>query len=188
LESVLPDNASWLWVLSAAVLVAIVAGRLCRGWYRQRGARAITCPENRRPAGVTVDAWRAALSGFAGSPQLRLSSCSRWPEKAGCGQQCLAQIQSAPDGCLVRKVLTGWFAGKRCVFCGRQFGEIEWAGQKPALQGPDRVSLEFNQIPADKLYEILETASPVCFACHMANTLVRTRPDLATDRSRRPNQ
>jgi hypothetical protein len=26
-------------------------------------------------------------------PHLRLSECSRWPERQGCGQECLSQIE-----------------------------------------------------------------------------------------------
>ncbi len=168
-----------------ALAVGIVGWRLMSTWLRQRGARAIVCPENRRPAGVTVDAGHAALTGFAGASELRLSSCSRWPEKAGCGQECLAQIEASPNGCLVRHVLAKWYEGKSCVCCGRLFEEIEWAVQKPALMRADKISVEWSLISADQLAGTLETASPVCFACHLANTLVREHPDLAIDRLRR---
>ena len=170
----------WLVLLGVA---GTVAARLLGIWLRQRGARAIVCPETRRPAGVTVDAGRAALTGLLGSEHFRLSSCSRWPERAGCGQECLTQIQTSPEGCLVRKTLARWYQGKTCVLCGEPFGEIEWAGQKPALLRADRMSLDWSRVPAERLTETLETASPVCFACHMANTLVREHPDLVIDRS-----
>jgi hypothetical protein len=154
-------------------------------WRRYRGARAITCPANLRPAGVQVDAHHATLTGLAGAAQLRLSSCSRWPENAGCGQECLSEIQAAPDGCLVRNILAGWYRGKPCAFCGRVFGDIEWNAQKPALLSADKITVEWERIPAERLQATLQTALPVCFACHMANTLVREHPDLVIDRSRR---
>jgi len=50
-----------------------------------------------------------------------------------------------------------------------------------------KVSLEWNQVSADKLFEVLAASQPLCFACHMANTLVREHPDLAVDRSARPD-
>jgi hypothetical protein len=49
----------------------------------------------------------------------------------------------------------------------------------------DKSTAEWSGIPAESLPETLQTALPVCFACHMASTLVRERPDLVTDRSRR---
>jgi hypothetical protein len=127
---------------------------------------------------------RAALTSF-GSAQFRLSACSRWPERAGCGQECVSQIQESPEGCLVRNIVAEWYRGKSCASCGRVFGEIEWEIRKPALVSADKVSIEWSRIAAERLPETLQTALPVCFACHMANTLVREHPDLVTDRSRR---
>jgi hypothetical protein len=173
------------WVLiGLAAAVAFATVRLLAAWFRYRGARVITCPENRRPAGVNLDARHAALTSF-GAPELRLSACSRWPERAGCGQECLSQIQESPEGCLVRNILAEWYRGKACVSCGRLFGEIRWEVQKPGLVSADKVCVEWSHIAAERLPETLQTALPVCFACHMASILVREHPDLVTDRSRR---
>ena len=38
-----------------------------------------------------------AASALLGPPELRLTACSRWPEKAGCGQPCLSQIAASPQ-------------------------------------------------------------------------------------------
>src|SRR4051812_32154834 len=96
----------------AAILLVVGGWRLIRAWWRYRGMRVITCPENFRPAGVQVDASHAAATAWGRSPDLRLASCSRWPERAGCGQQCLAEITHAPADCLVRNILEKWYAGK----------------------------------------------------------------------------
>ena len=178
----LPNNATW-WLVLLLVAAGIGAVHFLRIWFRQQGPRAIVCPENLRPAGVTVDARHAALTGFAGTGEFRLSSCSRWPERAGCGQECLAQIQASPEGCLVRNILVKWYEGKSCVFCGKTFAAIEWAAREPALVSADKISVEWSRVPAEQLTQTLETASPVCFACHMANTVVREHPDLVVDRS-----
>jgi len=106
------------------VLLAIVLGRLASAWLKYRGRRVITCPENHRPAGVVVNAGHAAATALGKAPELRLSSCSRWPERAGCGQECLAQVAASPEDCLVRNILTRWYAGKVCASCGRPMGEI----------------------------------------------------------------
>ena len=74
-------------VLAIAVgLGAVAVWRLANAWWKYRGRRVITCPENQRPAGVVVDARHAAATALGKAPELRLSSCSRWPERAGCGQ------------------------------------------------------------------------------------------------------
>lgn len=171
-----------LVVVVALVLASITAWRLASAWLKYRGRRVITCPENQRPAGVVVDARHAAATALGRRPELRLSSCSRWPERAGCGQQCLNQIVAAPEDCLVRNIVDEWYEDKVCASCGQPFGEIQWAGSQPALLRADKVSVEWKQVPAEQLYETLETALPVCFACHMAATLVREHPELAVDR------
>ncbi|MGA3015837.1 MAG: hypothetical protein ABSF62_01870 [Bryobacteraceae bacterium] len=168
-------------VLLAAALVAF---RLIAAWWKYLGDRVITCPENHRSAGVIVDSRHAAWSGVAHAPQLRLSACSRWPERAGCGQECLSQIEASPEGCLVHRILVDWYAGKACASCGRPIGGIPPAGGKPALLLADGISVEWNQISAELLPETLAAAKPICFACHMAQTLVREHPEMVVDRHR----
>jgi len=168
----------------ALVLAGFVIARVARTWWRYRGTRVITCPENRQPVGVVLDAGRVAATAFSKMPQLRLSACSRWPERAGCGQACLSQVEGAPDDCLVRNILVLWYTGKRCANCGQPFGEIPLAGAKPAVLCADKVSVEWSEIPADRLRETLAAAAPICFACHMGNMLVREHPELVVDRRR----
>ena len=174
-----------LVVAIAAVFLAIVVARLARAWRRYRGERVIACPETRQPAGVEVDARHAAATALGGAPELRLSYCSRWPERAGCGQPCLSQIAAAPEDCLVRNILAKWYEGKTCAFCGQAVGESVKLAPQPALIGADGVSFEWSRVSADKLHETLAAARPVCFACHTAGTLVREHPELVSDRSSR---
>jgi hypothetical protein len=188
----MPIGTIAVLVLAAlAVAAAVFAGR---AWLKYRGDRVIVCPENRRPAGVALDVGHAVgyamghpadLSLWSGGA-LRLASCSRWPEKSGCGQQCLSQIQASPEDCLVRNILTRWYQGKSCAWCGRPFDEVQWDVRKPALLDANGASLEWTAVPADRLQETLAVARPVCFACHMANTLVREHPELAVERPALP--
>lgn len=178
-------NLTAVLVIGLAVILASFAGwRLISAWWKFHGRMVITCPENQRPAGVSVDARHAAATAVGGTPQLRLSDCSRWPERAGCGQQCLSQIEEAPENCLVRHQLAEWYAGKSCAWCGQVFGEIHAAERKPALLLSDQTSVEWNEIPAERLQETLATALPLCFGCHIANTMRRKHPELVIDRSR----
>ena len=165
----------------AAILVLL---RLGSAWIKYRGKRVIQCPENQRPAGVVVDAAHAAWTGFGKAPELRLSQCSRWPEKAGCGQECLRQIEASPEDCLVRNIIAKWYRGKSCAACGQEIGEIDWAGSQPCLLTNSGITLEWKQVPADTLGETLSSAQAICFACHTARALVREHPELATDRHR----
>ena len=160
--------------LAIVLLAGALVWRPGSAWLKYRGRRVITCPENHRPA-ATV---------FGRAPELRLSECSRWPEKAGCGQECLSEIRESGADCLVRNIIANWYRDKVCAACGQPIGEIDWAGSHPAVLVADQVSVEWNQIPADKLVGTLAAASPICFACHTANRLVREHPELVTDRHR----
>jgi hypothetical protein len=178
-------------VIAVLVLALAVAVRAGRAWWKYRGDRAITCPENRQPAGVALDVSHAVGYAMGHATDfshwkeggLRLASCSRWPERSGCGQECLSQIQAAPEDCLVRRILTHWYQGKSCTWCGRPFDDVQWDVRKPALLDPSGVSLEWAAVLPERLEKTLASALPVCFACHLANTLVREHPELAVKRS-----
>lgn len=58
---------------------------------RYTGSRVVICPENKRQVAVSVDAMHAAVTGLSRAPELRLSDCTRWPERRKCGQECLPQ-------------------------------------------------------------------------------------------------
>lgn len=168
-------------VLCAAYILYRVAGSV---YLKYRGARVVTCPENSQPAGVKVDAKHAASSTLHGTPSLRLATCSRWPEHQNCGQECLKQIEDAPEDCLVRNILTRWYEGKTCVYCGKPIGEIRWADHKPALMSPDRKTVECTDVPAENIPSVLETYAPVCWNCHIVQTFCREHPDMVLDRHR----
>ncbi len=154
-------------------------------YLKLRGKRLVICPEARIPAAVELDAKGLAREAAWGTPHLRLSECSRWPERQGCGQECLRQIEAAPEGCLVRTIVTEWYEGKKCAYCGRVIHEVEWLGHKPALMDPVRKTVYWDHVPAEKLLEIFTTHAPVCWDCHIAETFRREHADLVTDRPAR---
>jgi hypothetical protein len=173
-----------LYLLSALVAIAaiyFVLTPLVRLYQKFRGTRVILCPENAKPAAVQVDAMRAALSAF-GDRDLHLNRCSRWPEKQDCGQECLRQVETAPEDCLLRTMLIRWYAEKNCAICGKALGVVDWLDHKPALMGPDRKTVEWNQVPPETIPEVLTTHLPVCWDCHIADTFRRQYPDLVVDR------
>jgi hypothetical protein len=150
-------------------------GRAARKWKLFSVKHLVTCPENQCPVGVDLDVFQ------------QLTSCSRWPERAGCGQQCLSQIEAAPHDCQVRSILERWYEGKSCVSCRQPFGKIHWDWQKPAVLRADKSTVEWSIIPVERLLETLASSGPICFACHMATTLVREHPELVVERSSRSN-
>jgi hypothetical protein len=170
-----------LGILAAAA--ALVAGGLALlAWLRMRGTRVITCPETRAPAAVELDLGYGAFSTALGRPHFRLRDCSRWPERAGCGQMCLGEIEEAPDGCLVKSILTRWYEGKVCVYCRRTFGDVKWHDHRPALKAPDGRLHEWREIPPEMVPIVLGTHRPVCWDCHVTETFRLVHPELVVER------
>jgi len=173
------------FVIAAVLLLAGIAGwRAGIAWWKYRGKRVIHCPENHMPAGVSLDVLHAAAAAVKGDRKLRLNHCSRWPERQDCGQECLFQIERAPEECLVRNILVHWYVDKNCAWCGRPIGDIHVTDRKPALLLADKGSVEWGQVPVEQLPETLAVAQPLCFICHIANTMIRQHPELIIDRAR----
>jgi hypothetical protein len=168
--------------VAACVLLFVGLRRGLETYAAFRGERLITCPENHKTAAVRVAAGKAALEATLGNEQLRLSACSRWPEKKGCGQECLSQIEVSPKTCLVSTIVNDWYQGKSCAYCHKPFGEIHWHDHPPALVDKERKTFQWNGLPVDKLQEVMNTALPVCWNCHVAESFRREHPELVVDR------
>src|SRR5262245_53651717 len=139
------------------------------------GVRVIACPETREGAAVRLKALG----------DLQLSACSRWPERAGCGQECLPQIAASPDGCLLRSLVAQWYAGKSCVDCGRPIGAIVWHEAPPALRAPNGTSFEWKDAAPQDLPRLFRTHQPLCWQCHNVAEVTRAHPDLIVSRAAR---
>jgi hypothetical protein len=153
--------------------------KFLREFLKHRRARVVTCPETNDEAAVSLDALFAASRGV-----LRLSACSRWPERAGCNQACLAQITSSPDGCLLDSIVTSWYMGKSCVSCGRPIGKIVWHEGPPALRAPDGTTFEWKDAMPQDVPRLFRTHQPLCWYCNNVAELARMHPELAFQRRR----
>ena len=154
-----------------------------RAYFNFRGKRLVTCPETHKPEAVDVNASEAALGVFFVEPTLRLKECSRWSERQGCGQECLDQIEVDPESCLVWNIVAKWYEGKKCVFCQKAITPLRHLDHPPALIGPDFQTREWKGIPPQQLPKIFSTHQPVCWNCHVTESLRRLHPDLVTDRA-----
>jgi len=172
--------------LIAIIIVAAALGFgirwLVRSSSRYRGTRIVTCPETKGPTIVEVDALHALLTSTVGPPDIRLKDCARWPIKGQCGQECLMELDVAPEKCLVSGVLMRWYGGKNCVYCNKSFPELHWVDHRPALLSPDGELLSWNAVNPDKLWNVLETHSAVCWDCYIAQSFRLDHPDLVVFR------
>jgi hypothetical protein len=187
-----------LYLLLAAVVLA-GAWRLAHVYRRARGTRVITCPETKRSAAVELDQAEATVTGFLGRPHLQLQNCSRWPERQGCDQACLAQIESAPEDCLLGTIVRRFYEAKTCAYCAKPFGTIHWHDRKPGLRSPEGRLLQWNQVLAEEahvgewsevfaehIFEVLKTHQPVCWDCLMIESFRQRFPDRVVEVPPRP--
>lgn len=174
------------YLLLAALILAIVVTvwltDAVRVLFRYRGKMLFTCPETRKPACVKVAAADAARSSLAGRPKIHLSECSRWPERQNCGQECLSQLGADPQNCLVWNKVSDWYRNRTCAYCHKLFSELNWHDHKPALLSPDQETVQWSEVPAERLPELFETHLPVCWSCHIAQTFRRKYPEKVVDR------
>ncbi len=183
-----------IYIIVGLILVGVVYVVLraaIKTYQQYRGKMVVTCPETHQPAGVAVDAKHAAITAIQGGPDLRLKECARWSERQNCGQACLAQIGSSPENCLVRTLLTNWYKGKSCVFCGKAFQQIDsydheailLYDQKPGLISPEGKIVKWLDVSVETLPQLLTTHKPVCWNCLIAETFRHQHPELVVDRS-----
>lgn len=178
--------AELVLILLAAIVAALALAFFVRhaaaAFFKYRGRRIVTCPETNAPVGVDVDALHAAATApFGGGPELRLRDCTRWPEREACGQECLTQIEEAPEQCLIRTKLARWYAGTECVLCGTPVGEIHWAGHKPAFLSPGRKPLVWSEVTPEDLPSVLATHQRICWNCYVAESFRFEHPDLVVE-------
>jgi len=170
-----------------AFLVGIILFRsipVARAYFTYRGKRLITCPETSKTAAVDVSARTAAAWTIVGEPKLRLDRCSRWPERQNCGQECLEQVETDPDNCLLWNIVSDWYEGKRCVYCHKVFGRLHHLDHAPALMGPDRLTTEWNRYRPEQLPELFARSKPVCWNCHVTETFRWAHPELVVERDK----
>ena len=170
----------------SAVLIVIIGCSVLlllafRRYHTYRGQRMVSCPETQQPVGLELDAWLAAAD-LSDATALRVKNCSRWPEKADCGQECVAIIDASPESSLIRNIAAAWYQGKSCVYCRRTIGEIRWPDELPGVRGRDGVLKDWTMVAATDVPAVLETYGAVCWSCNLAEQFRLKHPELVTDR------
>jgi len=94
----------------------------------------------------------------------------------------LMLMETSPENCLVRNILTDWYNDKTCIYCGQKFEEINWHDHNPALRSPESDFVELRHIPFEMFPTILKTHKPVCRNCFVTENFRRQYPELVTDR------
>jgi len=178
-------------ILLGIVVLVVIIGILLYACIQEiqayctgRGKWLVKCPETQQAAAVGVAARNAAAIAFGRRPTLWLDQCSRWPQRQNCGQECLQQIESDPDNCLVWNIVSRWYEGQSCVLCHKRFARLKHLDHSPALMDADRKTTEWKYFRPEELPKLFSTYWPVCWDCHVTETFRRIHPELVISRDR----
>ncbi len=163
-----------LFIIGAILLVALPVGISLQSYFRNRGRRTVVCPENRAPVTVEVDAKYAFTSALRGQEHERLQSCTRWPEKADCGQECLAQVDPSPEN--LERLLQKWYVGKNCALCNRALSPADWRRGRLALLNEKEKLFELRHMHLDEIPSALDRMAPLCWNCHQEERARQATP------------
>ena len=169
-----------LLVLAVLLVYLIIA---VRTWLQVRGARLVVCPETQLPVAVRVDLGHAIASALREKPEVRLTSCSRWPERQDCDQPCTRQIEIAPAETDPRTIATHFFSMERCAICFRPIDPPSHAALQPGFMEPATHRVEtWDKLPTRDLPRAIATYQPLCSNCTLVEQFRRRSPDRVTDR------
>jgi hypothetical protein len=125
-----------------------------RGILRRRDKTTVViCPTMELPAEVGLD------------PDLRMESCSRWPELQSCSQSCMPQVQfSAED----LNDFAARYDGKKCSSCGTALARDDWYKSRLAVLETYTGAPEIPGVVRPSIFSTAETSDPICSACYAA--------------------
>ena len=170
-----------------ALVLAVYLGIAIRTAYRLRGKRVVICPETKASAGVTVNIGRAATTAVWNKADVKLSSCSRWPERQDCDQRCVSQIEASPDGTRTKRISADFFAGKQCAICRRAIHPPHAATLQPGFINAVTHDVKaWDEVAPEHLLDVVEHAYPLCSNCTLAESFRQRFPEKVVDRIPRP--
>lgn len=153
-----------LFFLAAILVTGAPVALSLTEYYKNRGRHSVQCPETGQPVDVEVDNKYAFRMAWRGQEHSRLSSCTRWPEKGDCGQECLMQLDASPEN--LQRLLTKWMEGRSCAICTRAITPDDWKQSRLAVLSQSNDLFELRDLPAEDLQMALESTRPLCWKCH----------------------
>jgi hypothetical protein len=163
-----------LFLIGALLVTGLPIALSLQNYYQNRGRQSVTCPDSGQPVDVEVDNRFAFWTALRGQEHWRLQSCSRWPEKGDCGQECLAEIEPSPEN--VERLLTKWYEGKSCAICTRALSPSDWRRSRLAVLNEQQKLFELRHMFLEELQTALQHMRPLCWNCHQEE---RARQTLA---------
>jgi hypothetical protein len=146
-----------------------------------RGPRVVMCPDAGLAVDVRIDLRHAVKTALRQDvPRVRLRACSRWAQYGRCDERCAGQ--AADPASSPRAIVTRGLTGQPCAFCRRPIAYVAFLDHYAAFLQPDGSTIQWPQVPPERLRDTIAARPPVCWDCHIAETFRRTHPELVTDR------
>lgn len=163
-----------LFFLGAALVTGLPVALSLQSYYQNRGRQSALCPETGQPVDIEIDHEYAFWTALRGQEHSRLKSCSNWPEKGDCGQECQAQINPSPEN--VDRLLSKWYEGKICAICERSLSASDWRRSRLALLNERHQLFELRHMHLEDLQSTLQHMRPLCWNCHQEERVRQARP------------
>lgn len=156
-----------LFVLGAAITALIILTIS----HRRSARRVITCPETFKNEVIEIDRAHELYTLLRDKKETRLKSCTRWPERDDCDQDCVAQVDAGPA--VIDRILGKWYDGKNCAVCAMPLVRYDFQrGRAAALDG-DGTLVELRDMNWNEFPMSLERFTPICWKCHEAQLAQR---------------
>jgi hypothetical protein len=176
-------TAQLFFALLVLVVLIVYLTIALRTWSHVHGARVVVCPETQKAVAVRVDVGHAVASAVWEKPDLRLTSCSRWPERQDCDQPCVHQIETTPSETSPKVIATHFFSSQRCAICTRPIEPPSAITLQPGFMDPVTHKVDnWQEVAPQDLAEAIATRRPLCANCTLAESFRQRFPDRVTDR------
>jgi hypothetical protein len=163
-----------IFFIGAAVLVGLPLTSTLQTYFKNRGRRPVTCPDDHKAAEVEIDRKFALQAAIHGKEQMRVQSCTHWPENGQCGQECLIQVEATPEN--IDRLLTKWFDGKPCSVCARPLAPSDWRHGRMGFLNDQLRLVELRQVDFEAVGSMAAPTHPLCWKCHQEEKQRRASP------------
>jgi len=163
-----------IFFIGAAILVGLPVASTLQTYFKNRGRRAVVCPDDNQCAEMEVDRKFALQAAMQGKELSRVQACSHWPENAACGQECMAQLEATPAN--LDRLFAKWLKGKTCTICLRGITPSDWRQGRLGFLNDEFKLVEMRQIDLTQLGSIAEPKRPLCWTCHQQERQHQAKP------------
>jgi len=163
-----------IFFAGAAILIGLPLVSTISTYYKNRGKRSVTCPDDQKKAEIEVDNRFALQTAMHGREHMRVQTCSHWPENVDCGQECMVQVEPTPEN--IELLFLRWFDGKACGSCGRLLAPPDWRMGRMAFLDDNFKLVELRQIDLEDLGSVPEPKRPLCWKCHQEEKQRQAQP------------